>query len=185
MTRSSLTSLLAAAVLAVAAVTTGVALATRGVDDPAADARTVVDKKAPDVLAAPAVVLAPSGLPVGLLESKVTRSGGDVDVSNIRLLVRADGTGAYSPPGGHAGDGGGGYPVVYSAPEPGRVSLRYDGIVCADPRALTLAFTVDGGVVTITGAERHGCLVGTDLVADLVGATFRLTPANAVPTADD
>jgi hypothetical protein len=177
MTRSSLTSLLAAAVLAVAAVTTGVALATRGVDDPAADARTVVDREAPEVPAAAAVVLAPSGLPVGLLESKVTRSSGDVDVSNIRLLVRVDDTGAYSPGGGGHAEGGGGYEVEYSSPGPGRVVLAYDGIVCAHPRALTLAFTVDGRTVTITGAERHGCLVGADMATDLVGATFRLRPA--------
>ena len=176
MTRTSLTSLVAAAVLAVAAVTTAVTLAPWE-DDPATDDRRVV-AQVPE--AADEVVLSPSGLPVGLLESRVTRSGGDVDVSNIRLLVRADGTGAYSPGGGGHPDGGGGYEVEYSLLGPGRVVLGYDGIVCADPRALTLSFTVNGGTVTITGAERHGCLVGPDLVKDIVGATFRLrSPAAA------
>src|SRR4051812_43415820 len=140
MTRFSLWALLAGAVLATAAaITTAVTLSGSGDEDAGRDQSKIVTQQ-------PEVVLAPSGLPVGLLESKVTRTGGDVDVSNIRLLVRADGTGAYSPGGGGHPDGGGGYEVVYSLDGPGRVVLEYDGIVCAHPRALILSFTVDGGL---------------------------------------
>ena len=128
---------------------------------------------------APRFELAPSGLPVGLLEGKVARSDGNIDVSTFRLQVLADGTGGLSMGGaahGNAGGGGGGrigYPVNIARVSEGRAVLRYEGPVCSDPRALTLTFTLRGRSVVVVAAVASGCLVNADLVADLPGTVLR------------
>jgi hypothetical protein len=127
--------------------------------------------------AATEVVTSPSGLPVGLLEGKVTRTTGVVDVSNVRILVRADGTGAVGFGGGH--DGGGGKDVGYVRLGPGAVAVRYAGPICASPRALTLGFAVRGRTLTIESTKLDGCFTSPDLAADLVGATLRILPLPA------
>jgi hypothetical protein len=120
------------------------------------------------------VVLSPSGLPVGLLEGRVTRTSGVVDVSNVRILVRSDGTGAVGFGGGH--DGGGGKDVDYVRLGPGSVAVRYAGPICASPRALTLGFTVQGRTLTIESTKLDGCFTSPDLAADLVGAALHISP---------
>ena len=127
------------------------------------------------------VVASPSGLPVGLLEGKVTRTSGVVDVSNVRILVRADGTGAVGFGGGH--DGGGGKDVAYVRLGPGSVAVRYAGPICASPRALTLGFTVQDRTLTIESTKLDGCFTSPDLAADLVGATLQINPLPPGPAA--
>jgi hypothetical protein len=124
-----------------------------------------------------AVVASPSGLPVGLLEGKVPRTSGAIDVSTVRLLVRADGTGVASFGGGYFG--GSKKDVEYVRLGPGRVALKYDGVVCANPRALTLGFMVQGQDLTITDTHLRGCFTSKEMASDLVGATFRINPLPA------
>jgi hypothetical protein len=128
-------------------------------------------------VAPPKLTLSPSGLPVGLLEGKVTRSAGYIDVTNIRLQVRPDGTGTIAPSGGTTGtgDGSGGYDVEYVRLGPGRVAVRYDGPICASTRALTFTFTLRGRSLTIDDAESPGCLVSEGLTGDLAGTTMRIS----------
>jgi hypothetical protein len=132
---------------------------------------------------APRFERSPSGLPVGLLEGKVARSDGNVDVSTFRLQVLADGTGGLSMGGaahGNAGGGGGGrvgYPVDIDPVSEGRAVLRYEGPVCSDPRALTLTFSIRGRNVVVDAAAASGCLVNAELVADLPGTVLRAVSA--------
>ncbi len=123
------------------------------------------------------VVASASGLPVGLLEGKVTRTSGVVDISTVRLLVRADGTGTVSFGGGYSG--GSSKDVEYVRLGPGRVALKYDGVVCANPRALTLGFTIHEHDLTITETHLRSCITSAEMTADLVGATFRINPLPA------
>ena len=125
------------------------------------------------------VTLSPSGLPVGLLEGKVTRSAGDVDVSTFRLWVHADGTGALSLGGGIGGSfdrTGGGYPVDIVRLGPGRVALSYDGPICGSDRALTFRFIVQGHTVTVLDAQSPGCLVSEGITTDLPGTQLHVSP---------
>ena len=96
-------------------------------------------RTAPPVRPAPApVTISPSGLPVGLLEGRVARTGGgDRAVSTFRLRVRPDGTGSFTSPSGEAVEGGGSYTVEWVRIGPGRVAMAYGGPVCSDPRALS------------------------------------------------
>ena len=126
------------------------------------------------------VVTSPSGLPVGLLEGKVARSaGGSDDVSTVRLLVRADGTGIAMFGSGYLG--GSSKDVEYIGLGPGRVALKYDGVVCADPRALTFGYRVEGHDLTITDTHLRGCFTSKEMTADLVGATMHINPLPSVP----
>ena len=135
-------------------------------------------RTAPPVRPAPApVTISPSGLPVGLLEGRVARTGGgDRAVSTFRLRVRPDGTGSFTSPSGEAVEGGGSYTVEWVRIGPGRVAMAYGGPVCSDPRALTLSFTVRGRTVVILGATSSGCLASDGLADDLVGTTLRIRP---------
>ena len=108
---------------------------------------------------------------------KVARTSGVVDVSNVRILVRADGTGAVGFGGGH--DGGGGKDVDYVRLGPGAVAVRYAGPICASPRALTLGVPVSGRTLTIESTKLDGCFTSPDLAADLVGATLQINPLPA------
>jgi hypothetical protein len=123
------------------------------------------------------VVASPSGLPVGRLEGKVPRTSGESDVSTVRLLVRADGTGAVSFGATHLG--GSSKDVEYVRLGPGRVALKYDGVVCASPRALTLGFTIREHDVIITDTHLRGCFTSKEMAADLVGATLHINPLPA------
>lgn len=122
--------------------------------------------------------LSSSGLPVGLIEGKVTRSAGNIDVTNVRLRVRPDGTGTIAPGSGVSGqgEGSGDYDVEYVRLGPGRVAVRYDGPICASAQALTFTFTVHGRALTIDDAQSPGCLVSEGLTADLAGTTMRISP---------
>jgi hypothetical protein len=125
------------------------------------------------------VTLSPSGLPVGLLEGKVTRSAGDVDVSTFRLWVHADGTGALSLGGGIGGSfdrTGGGYPVRIVRLGPGRAALSYAGTICGSDRALTFGFAVRGRTVTVLDAQSPGCLVSEGVTTDLPGTRLHVSP---------
>jgi hypothetical protein len=129
------------------------------------------------------VTLAPSGLPVGLLEGKVTRSAGDVDVSTFRLWVHDDGTGALSLGGGIGGSfdrTGGGYPVDIVRLGPGRAALSYAGTICGSDRALTFRFIVQGHTVTVLDAQSPGCLVSEGITTDLPGTELHVSPLPAV-----
>jgi hypothetical protein len=153
----------AAAVLAIVAATFSV-VALHGNDRPVPPTR---------------VTLSPSGLPVGLLEGKVTRSAGHVDISTFRLRVRANGTGALSLGGGIGGSfdrTGGGYPVGIVQIGPGRVALSYAGTICGSDRALTFSFTVRGRTVTVLDAESPGCLVSEGITTDLPGTRLHVSP---------
>jgi hypothetical protein len=134
-------------------------------------------------VAPPKPMLSRSGLPVGLLEGKVMRSAGYIDVTNFRMRVRPDGTGTIAPSGGTTGtgDASGGYEVEYDRLGPGRVAVRYEGPICASTRALTLTFTVRGHTLTITDARSPGCLVSEGLTADLAGTTMVISPLPADP----
>jgi hypothetical protein len=121
------------------------------------------------------VVSSPSGLPVGLLEGKVARASGDV--STVRMLVRADGTGGVTFGAGYLG--GSSKDVEYVRLGPGRVAMKYDGVVCANPRALTLGFTVQGHDLSITRTHLRGCFTSKEMAADLVGATLHINPLPA------
>lgn len=125
------------------------------------------------------VTLAPSGLPVGLLEGKVTRSAGHVDVSTFRLRVYADGTGALSLGGGIGGSFDrtpGGYPVRIVRLGPGHVTLSYVGTICGSDRALTFRFSVHGRTVTLLDAQSPGCLVSEGITSDLPGTRLHVSP---------
>ena len=154
--------------LAAAAVAT-LAACSDSAPDSAAAARPTVSKAE-----ATEVVASPSGLPVGLLEGKVTRTSGGSDVSTVRLLVRADGTGTVSFGGGYQGASS--KDVEYVRLGPGRVALKYDGVVCANSRALTLGFTIREHDVTITDTHLRGCFTSKEMTADLVGATLHINP---------
>src|SRR3954453_5570492 len=112
-TRTYLLALLAAGTAVLSA-------CSEGSQDGAAAARSTASKAE-----STEVVASPSGLPVGLLEGRVTRTSGVVDISNVRILVRADGTGAVGFGGGH--DGGGGALIsrlTWSAPGCGSIRCR-------------------------------------------------------------
>jgi hypothetical protein len=144
-------------------------------DSGAAAAPTSKPTPSSTVTATPGpVITSPSGLPVGLLEGKVARTSGASDVSTVRLLVRADGSGVATFGSGYLG--GSSKDVEYVALGPGRVALKYDGVVCADPRALTLGFRVEGHDLTITDTHLRGCFTSKEMTADLVGATMHINP---------
>jgi hypothetical protein len=161
-TRTYLLALLAAGTAVLSA-------CSEGSQDGAAAARSTASKAE-----STEVVASPSGLPVGLLEGRVTRTSGVVDVSNVRILVRADGTGAVGFGGGH--DGGGGKDVDYVRLGAGSVAVKYAGPICASPRALTLGYTIQGRTLTIESTKLDGCFTSPDLAADLVGARLRINP---------
>jgi hypothetical protein len=75
--------------------------------------------------------------------------------------------------------GGSSKDVEYIRLGPGRVALKYDGVVCADPRALTLGYTVQGHDLTITDTHLRGCFTSNEMAADLVGATLHVNPLPA------
>lgn len=140
---------------------------------------SVVALRDPERPAPPSgVTLSPSGLPVGLLQGKVTRSAGRVDVSTFRLWVRADGTGALSLGYGAGGIGrtGPGYPVDIVRVGPGRAALSYAGTICASDRALTFGFAVHGRTVTVLDAQSPGCLVSEGITTDLPGTRLHVSP---------
>jgi glucose/arabinose dehydrogenase len=142
------------------------------------DKRPAAAPKAATTTAAAMATLSPSGLPVGLLSGQVTRTSGVIDVSNVRLLVRADGTGSFALGGGGGGDGGdgSGKDVVYVQRGPGQVDVSYDGVVCANPRALTLTFTVRGDTVVVDTTKVRGCFASAELVADFAGTELHVGP---------
>lgn len=127
----------------------------------------------------PEVTLSPSGLPVGLLEATVDRSGSQV-VSTVRMVVRPDGTGTYNngtPAGPDASTAE--YAVEFVKDGPGRVVLMNKGdAACVSSDLLTLGFTVRGRTVAINDAYPNNseCVVSRGLASDLVGATMRILP---------
>ncbi len=135
-------------------------------------------RTAPPVRPAPApVTISPSGLPVGLLEGRVARTGGGGRaVSTFRLRVRPDGTGSFAAPAGESIEGGGSYPVEWVRLGPGRVAMSYLGPVCSDPRALTLTFSIRGRSLVVLDATSSGCLASPGLADDLAGATLHIRP---------
>jgi hypothetical protein len=159
-----------AAILAVAAAVLAIVAATS----------LVVARHDPERPTTPTgVTLSPSGLPVGLLEGKVTRSAGHVDVSTFRLRVYADETGALSLGSGIGGSFDrtpGGYPVRIVRLGPGRVTLSYAGAICGSDRALTFRFNVHGRTVTVLDAQSPGCLVSEGIAADLPGTRLHVSP---------
>jgi hypothetical protein len=125
------------------------------------------------------VALSPSGLPVGLLEGKVTRSTGSGAVSTVGLRVYPDGTGTLNP-GGTGGYGGGAvggsFEVAFERLGPGRVAVRYDGFACPSHYALTMTFRVRGRTLTVLDAQPKGCIISAALADDLAGTTFHVLP---------
>jgi hypothetical protein len=124
----------------------------------------------------PKVTLSASGLPIGLLEGKVTRSTGRIEVSNVRLRVFQDGTGTLAPGGGTADWAKSNSGVTYERLGPGRVAIRYDGPGCPGHYAFTMTFSLRGRTLTVLDAQPKGCLIGVALVEDLPGTTFRVSP---------
>ena len=128
--------------------------------------------------APPKLALSPSGLPIGLLEGRVTRSSGRVEVANVKLRVFPDGTGRLAP-GGITGDHKDfvdGFEVTYERLGPAHVAVRYDDLACASHYAFTMKFSVQGRTLTVLDAQPRGCLMPAGLVADLPGTTFRVSP---------
>jgi hypothetical protein len=131
---------------------------------------------------APPISFSPSGLPVGLLEARVPRSHGDPhpagggEVATVRLRVRPDDSGTWSPIAGYDDGGAIAYPVRWSSLGPGRAVMSYTSPVCSDPRALVLTFRVTGRVLVVDDATVSGCLVPALLADDLRGTRFRIRP---------
>lgn len=161
------------AIIAVLVVIASAALVAVGLRDGGGTLSAGAPKAARTTVAAP-TSLSPSGLPVGVLEGKVTRTSGVVDVSTVRLLVRPDGTGSVSLGGGYLGSSG--KDVEYVQLGPGRIDVAYGGVVCANPRALTLSFTVRGDTVVIDTTKLRGCFASAELVADLAGTALHVSP---------
>jgi len=164
--RRRIAAVAAAAAVLVAAVTVPLFLSTR---DDTRDDRPVQPRPT-------RVQLSPSGLPVGLLEGIVARTTTEGGVSTVRLRVRPDGSGTFSGGAGKSDSSPGTYDVDYVRLGPGRAALRYQGPVCAAPRALTIGFVVRGHAVIIRDVSSSGCMVSTTLTTDLVGATLRILP---------
>lgn len=121
------------------------------------------------------ISFSPSGLPVGIFEAKVLRSGGGGDVTTVRFRVRPDNSGSW-----HQGDidrpSTGPYTVRWSSLGPGRAAMSYTLPVCSDPRALVLTFRVTGRVLVVDNTTASGCLVPAALADDLRGTHFRIRP---------
>lgn len=129
----------------------------------------------------PEVTMSSSGLPVGLLEATVARSGSQV-VSTVRMVVRPDGTGTLdlgTPEGPDASTAE--YAVEFVEDGPGRVVLMNRDAACVSSDLLTLEFTVPGRTVVIEDAYPNNseCVVSRGLASDLVGATMRILPLPA------
>ena len=128
--------------------------------------------------APPKAALSPSGLPIGLLEGKVARSTGRVEVANVKLRVFPDGRGRLAP-GGITGDHKDfvdGFEVTFERLGSGQVAVRYDGPACSSHYAFTMRFSVQGRTLTVLDAQPRGCLMPAGLVADLPGTKFRVSP---------
>jgi hypothetical protein len=124
----------------------------------------------------PKVTLSASGLPIGLLEGKVTRSTGRIEVSNVRLRVFPGGTGTLAPGGGTADWAKSNSAVAYERLGPGRVAVRYNGPGCPGHYAFTMTFSLRGPTLTVLAAQPKGCLISDALVEDLPGTTFQVSP---------
>jgi hypothetical protein len=138
--------------------------------------KIVLDRRAEvPVTPSPKVVLSPSGLPVGLLETVAMPEGAPFNGPLTWFAVRRDGTGTYlvSNPGGVPG----GLPVTYARVGPGAVEMRYENPkVCADPVVLRMTYTVRGGDVFVHDATTSGCVAFAADAALLTGSTLQVRP---------
>jgi hypothetical protein len=135
------------------------------------------DKSQP--VAPPKVTLSPSGLPVGWLVGKVTRSTGNSAISTVGLRVYPGGTGTLNPGGTgmvSSGGVGGSFEVAFERLGPGRVAVRYDGFACPSHYALTMTFRLRDRTLTVLDAQSKGCIISAALAEDLPGTTFRVSP---------
>lgn len=126
--------------------------------------------------APPRVALAPSGLPVGLLQGSFEMNG----VPQLfRLLVRPDGTGQLSPGVGHSALAiGVAFDVSMRPDGPGQVALVYDNPVLTAPEVVTLFFTVRADSVTIVRIDTPGNGVLTKASARATaGVRLQVLPA--------
>jgi hypothetical protein len=137
------------------------------------------DKSQP--AASPKITLSPSGLPIGRLEGKVTRSTGNGAVSTVGLRVYPGGKGTLNPGTTKdvTGGMGGGFEVAFERLGPGRVAVRYDGFACPSHYAFTMTFRVRGRTLTVLDAQSKGCIISAALAHDLVGTTFHMFPLPA------
>ena len=129
---------------------------------------------------APRVTLSPSGLPVGSLVGRVDRTESGV-TSNVRLVVRPDGTGSFNAGtvGDAEGDSVADYAVDLVAAAPGRAVMRNRSeAACFATDVMTLHFTVHPRTVRITDISDFlaDCIVSRGLAADLPGTTLRIEP---------
>ena len=113
--------------------------------------------------------LSPSGLPIGLLEGPNDQTG------HMRLflkiLVRADGSGQFSPYGVA-------FDVTFRPDGPSQVAIVYDNPVLADPQVVTLSFAVRDRTVTIGKVDTPGNGMLSKASARLIaGSTLRILPA--------
>ena len=127
--------------------------------------------------APPEITLSPSGLPVGVLTGRVDRTQPHAgNVSRVRILVRADGTGIWNA--GSPNDGFSpsvaDYPVEFVSNGPGRAIMRFDGYCTG--AALTLDFIVRDRTVLIEEATTANCVVNGGLGQDLPGTALRIRP---------
>jgi hypothetical protein len=124
----------------------------------------------------PGVTLSPSGLPVGILQSRVERTQPGA-TSTVRLSVHTDGGGLWNAGsvGDVEGDSIADYSVEFVADGPGRAVMMFEGF-CFTREQLRLRFIVRGRDVVIKDASTSNCLVSRALAADLEGTTLRLLP---------
>ena len=141
--------------------------------------KVLVDREAEvPVTPSPRIVLSPSGLPVGLLETVALAGNAPFNGPLVRFAVRRDGTGTFlvSTTGGVPG----GFPVTYARVGPGLVEMRYENPkVCADPVVLRMTYTVRGRDVFIHDATSSGCVVPAGDADLLTGSTLRVRPFSA------
>ncbi len=136
-------------------------------------------ERADPVGPAPRSGLAPSGLPIGVLHTRVDLTNSwDPGPNDLRLLIRADGSGQYKLwdfDSSGADDSVDAFDVTLRGAGPGRATVAYAGSAC-----LTLTFVVAPDRVTWTAAEAAGgCFASPAVATALVGTVAAVEPLPA------